>query len=252
MDTKIELGDHVWRTNLAKPLDISIPLREGAESPNCFYAPLMRIEPVIAGDFIGDTDRGGLLNFKNVILNPHGNGTHTECYGHITSTQDSLQDCLKRYHFLAALVTVYPTRMENGDRVITRSQLEALKPPVGTEALIVRTMPNTEDKMIRQWSGSNPPYLSHEAASLMVAWGVLHLLIDLPSVDREEDEGALSAHRAFWGFPDAIRREATITEMIYVPDFITDGSYLLNIQVTSIVLDVSPSKPVLYPLKVCP
>jgi hypothetical protein len=40
------------------------------------------------------------------------------------------------------------------------------------------------------------------------------------------------------------RLEATITEMIYVPDNVADGSYLLNLQIAS--NDASPSKPVLY------
>jgi hypothetical protein len=41
------------------------------------------------------------------------------------------------------------------------------------------------------------------------------------------------------------RLEATITEMIYVPDNV-DGSYLLNLQIASFENDASPSKPVLY------
>jgi len=56
------------------------------------------------------------------------------------------------------------------------------------------------------------------------------------------------AHRAFWQFPDAIRDTATITELVYVPDSIADGLYLLNIQIASFELDASPSKPVLYRL----
>ena len=75
---------------------------------------------------------------------------------------------------------------------------------------------------------------------------VQHLLLDLPSVDREEDAGQLLAHHAFWQYPAQPRREATITELIFVPDEVADGLYLLNIQITSLELDASPSKPVLY------
>ena len=75
-----------------------------------------------------------------------------------------------------------------------------------------------------------------------------HLLLDLPSVDREEDAGQLLAHHAFWQYPAQPRREATITELIFVPNEIADGLYLLNIQITSLELDASPSKPVLYAL----
>ena len=48
-----------YRANLSKPLDIAIPLREGLETVNCFYAPPMETAPVVAGDFVGSTARGG-------------------------------------------------------------------------------------------------------------------------------------------------------------------------------------------------
>ena len=78
--------------------------------------------------------------------------------------------------------------------------------------------------------------------------GVRHLLIDLPSVDREEDGGELQAHKAFWNYPTEDRLDCTITELIYVANEIPDGFYILNIQIIPFELDVSPSKPVIYPL----
>ena len=96
------------------------------------------------------------------------------------------------------------------------------------------------------------PAFAPETVALLADRGVEHLLLDLPSVDREEDGGALAAHRAFWRYPDAVRDRATITEMVFVPDELPDGLYLLNLQVLSLVLDASPSRPVLYPLLPCP
>ena len=81
------------------------------------------------------------------------------------------------------------------------------------------------------------------------------MLIDLPSVDREEDEGKLLAHKAFWNVKDVqnlnadARTDCTITEMIFVSDFIEDGTYLLNLQIASFENDASPSKPVLYKIE---
>jgi hypothetical protein len=68
-------------------------------------------------------------------------------------------------------------------------------------------------------------------------------------VDREEDEGNLEAHHAFWNYPNAPRLDATITEFIYVKDEIRDGLYFLNLQIASFESDASPSKPVLYAIK---
>jgi arylformamidase len=251
MRVHLDIGGQHYRADLQRPFSIAIPLTPDGPGPNAFYAPACRAEPVRAGQFIGDTRQGGAVNFKNVFLNPHGNGTHTECVGHISREPFAIRDCLRTFHFPARLLTVLPQRRDDGDRVITAEQLaDALQP--GWTALVLRTQPNDEDKLVRQWSGTNPPYLDAEAARLLVGAGVEHLLLDLPSVDREEDGGLLAAHHAFWRYPDAIRTAATITEMVFVPDAIPDGKYLLNLQIASFVLDVSPSLPVLYPMEVCP
>jgi hypothetical protein len=42
------------------------------------------------------------------------------------------------------------------------------------------------------------------------------------------------------------RYSATITELIYVPDGVEDGLYLLNLQVPNLRTDAVPSRPVLY------
>ena len=209
----------------------------------------METFPVIAGDFIGSTEQGGVVNFLNVRLNPHGNGTHTECVGHIAKEKYTINQSLLNFHFPVKLVSVYPTKLENGDRVILKAQMEELLKEHEIEALIIRTLPNDDGKLTRHYSGINPPYMHHEAIEYIVDCGINHLLLDLPSVDREEDEGKLLSHKAFWQFPDKVRKNATITELIYVDNVIKDGFYLLNIQIASFEIDVSPSKPVLYRLK---
>ena len=73
-----------------------------------------------------------------------------------------------------------------------------------------------------------------------------HFLIDLPSVDRENDKGKLAFHHAFWHVPENPNHSKTITEFIFVPESCLDGEYLLNLQVAPIENDASPSRPVLY------
>jgi kynurenine formamidase len=238
-----------YSANLQAPIDLSIPLRSGAENPNCFWAPMPEFTPVVAGDFVGSTAQGGVVNFFNVRLNPHGNGTHTECVGHIARERYVLHACLQQHHFLAKVVSVYPQKTDDGDRVIFRETLESVLQPGEADALVIRTLPNETDKMRVNWSGSNPPYLHHEALALLADYGIEHLLVDLPSVDREEDGGRLLGHKAFWRYPDAVRTHCTITELIFVPHRVRDGFYLLNLQTTSLDLDASPSKPVLYPIE---
>ena len=250
MKIQIQYSGRFFLADLSMPLDISIPLVPDSEQQvNCFYAPFFEAEPVRAGEFIGSVKEGGPVNFLNVRLNPHGNGTHTECIGHISATPYALPDSLQQTHFLAKLISVYPQRKNNGDRVITRSQLESLyQAEEGIRSIIIRTLPNDDSKCRRFYSGQNPPYVDPEAIVFLVESGIDHLFIDLPSIDKEEDGGRLSAHRAFWHYPEQPRNFATITELVYVPETIQDGLFLVNLQITAMRIDVSPSRPILFNL----
>lgn len=246
MQILIDYRGNQYQVELGTPMDISIPLVPGSDSPNCFWAPLFEVSPVKSGDWIGDVNQGGGVNFKNVKINPHGNGTHTECVGHISSEQISINQVLKDFHYVAKVVSVYPQTMGNQDKMITLDQMRELLEGDVPPALILRTLPNDPEKKRRVYSGTNPPYIAPEAVKYLVDQGVKHFLIDLPSVDREEDEGKLLAHKAFWNYPEKIDTEKTISELIFVDNNIKDGIYLLNLQIASFELDVSPSKPVLY------
>jgi arylformamidase len=121
---------------------------------------------------------------------------------------------------------------------------------------VVRTLPNPPAKRHRDYSGQNAPYLSRPAAQLLVERGIEHLVIDLPSIDREHDEGRLTAHRIFFGIPpgatqlkSVARAQATVTELAYVPDCVRDGPYLLELQVPALSGDAVPSRPLLYALQ---
>jgi len=248
--TTITYKEKGYNIDLNNPLDISIPLKSGRPEPNCFYAPLYEAKPLKAGDFIGSTKAGSPVNFFNIKINPHGNGTHTECVGHISKEEYRLRDCLKSFHCMAYVFSVLPTLLENGDRLIMRRSLEMLIDPSLDlpEAFIVRTLPNDLEKMQRNYSGTNPCYFEPSAIEFLNHRGVNHLLTDLPSVDREEDQGALLSHKAFWNYPKKMLKHKTITELIFVKEEIEDGLYFLNIMVGNYDIDVSPSRPILYRL----
>lgn len=250
-----------YQIDLSKPIDISIPLTNTDENPIAWYIEKPVIEPVVFGDWIGKVSEGkSSTNFNNIFFNPHGHGTHTECLGHITNDFYSINQTLKQFFFFAKLITVQPEKIGD-DLVITKEHistslnmtnastlLNATKP----EAIIIRTIPNQQNKKSRKYSNTNPPYLSEEAAIFIRESEIQHLLIDLPSVDKEHDEGKLLAHKAFWNVKDTVnlnsdaRSNATITEMIFVSDEIQDGDYILNLQIASFENDASPSKPILY------
>ncbi|MDR0228943.1 MAG: cyclase family protein [Flavobacteriaceae bacterium] len=256
MKATITYQDKNYTINLNQPIDISIPLINTTDNPIAWYLDTPVIEPVTMGDWVGKVSAGqSSTNFNNIVFNPHAHGTHTECLGHITNDFYSINDTLKTYMFLAQVVSVVPELQDNGDAVITLKQVEELWKNNKQQAFVIRTLPNALSKKSMKYSHTNPPFLAHEAASFLREKGIDHLLIDLPSVDKEKDEGKLLAHKAFWNVKnvtqlnDDARLQATITEMIYVEDNVADGLYFLNIQVASFVNDASPSKPILYKIE---
>lgn len=235
-----------YKADLDKPIDISIPMRASEQSVRAWYVDPIRIEPVRMGDWVGDVKQGGSVNFRNIFFNPHGHGTHTECVGHISKEDYSVNQLLKKFFFIAELVTVLPAEQGNGDFVITKMMLEDVLGDKRPEAIVIRTLSNPPSKQINNYSSTNPPYLDAEAMQFVVDCGIEHLLIDMPSVDKEVDGGQLAAHRIFWNYPADTQPHRTITEMIYVPNEIYDGTYLLNLVLAPFENDASPSKPVLY------
>lgn len=245
MKTTVKLKNKIYTIDLSKPLDISISICGSAENVNAWYVSAPEIKPVVDGNYIGSVSKGASTNFNSIFFNPHAHGTHTECVGHITKEFHSVNQYLNNFFFMAKVITIAPGKVDN-DFVISKKQIqnELIKP--APEALIIRTIPNTNNKYTNQYSHTNPPYLLEEAAIFLRDSGVKHLLIDLPSVDKEKDKGELLAHKAFWNFSGELRMDATITELIYVPNQIEDGNYFLNLQVAPFENDASPSRPVLY------
>jgi len=257
--------------DLADPLSIAVPLDFCGPQPGFHGAPRAGSAPLRVAGFVGDSREGGSCNCEQVTLVPHCNGTHTECVGHLTDERVSIAETLRGGMHLALLVSVRPveaTATEEGsdpapaagDRLVTAAALAAglaahatLRP----QALVVRTLPNGAGRMSQQYAGPAPAaYLSREAAGWLVEQGIEHLVLDLPSADRADDHGRLTAHRRFFGLPpgsrrasEAARPRATITELAFVAPTLHDGWYLLDLQIPPFLSDAAPSRPVLYPVR---
>jgi arylformamidase len=241
----IQYNSEIYQIDLSLPLDISIPMRASKSNVNAWYLDAPKIDPVKFGDWVGNVEAGADVNFNNIYFNPHAHGTHTECVGHITKKVHSINENLKQFFFFAEVVTIPPENVK-GDFVISKKQLQFALGNKKRDAIIIRTMPNTKEKLSKQYSNTNPTYLLEDAAIYLKETGVKHLLIDVPSVDKEKDGGKLLAHNAFWNTKGKLRLDATITELIFVPNSIEDGTYFLNLQIAPFENDATPSKPVLY------
>lgn len=241
------LDQQTFEFDLSQGIDISTTF--GEDDIQAWYLDPMQIEPVRTEHFTGSVAEGGSVNFRNIAFNPHGHGTHTECYGHISKEQDVyLKDCLKSFYFPAYLTTplIITKMQEDGKEDHIVSQIEPL-PFKGIKAIILRTQ--KDGFQMGDYSNTNPCYMDAEIIPQLLDQGIEHLMIDQPSVDREEDGGALLAHHAFFGYPNEIRKNNTITELCKIAPEIQDGLYMVHISIFNMANDAVPSKITLYPLK---
>ncbi|WP_115461080.1 cyclase family protein [Winogradskyella aurantiaca] len=246
MIASIQYNSRKLIIDLSQPLDISMPLKAKASNVNAWYIGPPKITPVVMDGHTISVLEGASVNFNQISFNPHAHGTHTETAGHITKKVHSINKNLKQFFFLAEVITVVPEKQEE-DYVISKKQLQFALGNKKRDALVVRTLPNTrKDKHSRQYSSTNWPYFTEEAAVYLKEKGIKHWLVDMPSVDKERDDGELLCHHAFWDTSGKLRLDATITEMIYVSNKIDDGTYFLNLQIAPFENDASPSKPILY------
>ncbi len=244
MKTTLEINDTAYNIDLTMPIDISLAVQHNA-GVGAWYIDQPKITHVEVDGYVGNVKLGGSTNFNDVLFNPHSHGTHTECIGHITEDFHSVNKALDKSFYTSQLISVTP-EVRDGDKVITAAMFKKLK---DVETVVIRTMPNTDAKKSTNYSNTNPPYLMEEVMVRFRESGIKHVLIDLPSVDKERDNGALLAHKAFWDFSGKQRLKATITELIYVPTDVPDGDYILDLQVAPIENDAAPSRPILYAIK---
>jgi kynurenine formamidase len=264
----VEIAGRPWRVS-TRGHDLSIPLHFDAPQPVFFGAQAASEQPLVAGSFTGQVERGASCNCSMFTLTPHCNGTHTECVGHITRERLSVRDAAGDHLSAAVLISIAPQAADSTadscdpvprstDRLITRAALEAALAPYEPgqyQGLVVRTLPNDASRQHRNYdTGPSSAYFTTDAMRWIVQYGIRTLVVDLPSVDRS-DANRLTAHRIFWGLPAgstsaaaATRGDATITELAYIDDSIQDGQYLLNLQVAPFVADAAPSRPILLPL----
>jgi len=269
LKARIRNGADELEVDLSHPVDLSLRLEFHGEQPRHFGAPPASAHPYAVPGFSGSVASGASCNCEVLTLIPHCNGTHTECVAHLTREPLDAYRVVPTGLLPALLLSVTPesaAAVREGsvpapqaqDELITRRALIRAWPahaPFAARALVIRTLPNGPEKRTRDYSRATPPYLTREAAELLSERGVLHLIVDVPSIDRAHDEGRLTAHRVFFGLPPgstalaaAQRAAATVTELAYVPESLPDGAYFLELQVPPLAGDAVPSRPLLYPL----
>lgn len=281
MKLTLEIGDNDYAVGLPGH-SIAIGMDFDGPQPNTYGVAGATAKAYEYDGWVGDVRRGGSCNFDTYTFTPHCNGTHTECIGHLTADRVRVHEQVKDALIPATLISVdprpageskdsYDPGFGEGDRVIDKALLEAAIQAFNTitrgnqgqgndrsfsQALVIRTLPNDPSKQGRDYMKTPPAFFTLEAMEYIRSLGTRHLLVDLPSVDRLFDEGKLSTHHLYWEIStdgtdqlEGERMFRTITEMVFIPDAIRDGQYLLNLQIAPFLSDAAPSRPVLFDLK---
>lgn len=255
MKVKTTINYEIYEADLDKPVDLSLPTRT-KNSFTAWYVEPATIVPVKGEGFIGSVREGGGVNFFDMNINPHGNTTHTECVGHISKEKEDVNSVVSKFHFKSQIITLKPKILtkdlskwkRKNDLVFDKETIEKSLVK-GVEAVILRTQMDYDSLFNKQYNNTNWPYLLPDLTSFLRNSGVKHLLIDQPSIDREQDGGELLSHKAFWDYPNSKDLERTITEFIAVPPKIKDGLFLLNLSFANFCNDASPSRPVVFKLE---
>ncbi len=233
-------------------------------SLSVYGAPQALSEPLSVGNFTGSVHSGASCNCHRVSLTPHCNGTHTEGVAHLTADGAPPSRWVPIEPLRAILLTVPIERVQSGaalkessspapqvgDELVTRNALCSAWTQSLRKAPLVLLLRTTGGRNGLE----NPPYLTAEAASEVVARGIEHLLVELPSVDRTDDQGKLTAHRIFFGLPaearsaqQATRAHCSITELAQIPNQIPDGPCAVQLQLAPWTGDAVPSRPLWLP-----
>lgn len=253
MKARLECGNGFLAVDFSRGRSLAIELDPGGRHPCFFSDSTVKSEPLRLGGFIGDMSAGGSCNADVIQFSAHSHGTHTECIGHIRHDQESVTQTIDQQLTLLRLISIGPETLASGG-LIPPEALDGIERFDGG-ALAVRTLPNEDTKQWRNYRQSPEfPVFSPQAMRLLGGSTLMHLLVDTPSLDRADSQG-LENHATWWGLdpdtragvPEPARR--SITEMIYVPDDIPDGDYLLELQLAPIVSDAVPSRPVIYPIE---
>jgi len=271
MKITAEIGDVLYRVDIESGMDISVPLNFDGAQPNLYDVPTASARAFKDRSFTGDTREGGSCNFSEIRLVPHCNGTHTECIGHLTDERLNIVDLLNESLLPCVLASVSPVAASDTaetaldslspeNLVITRQDIETHLRRVPVEfrgCLVVRTFPNHQSKQTQRYGSGGAAFFSRAAIRALLEHNVRHLVTDLPSIDPLDDGGKMFAHRIFWGIDDGVHEitersdvHRTITELVYIPDSVPDGQYLLNLQIAPFYGDATPSRPILYPVEI--
>ena len=241
--------------DMDKGFDLSIPNCFNSKNPSFFNSKNPKLSYLSQPGFKASIAEGGSCNVPSIELDIHSTGTHTECVGHIRNTNTFINEVCPKSLISSTLITVSPdgggdchenyhAQYNKNDLLITQKSLSKAIDGRGEylDALIIRTLPNTPEKKTRNYDEHPASFFSNDAITYLLDMGVKHLLVDLPSIDKANDNGLLGNHHLFF------KGGETVSELLYIDKKLKDGHGFLFISIPNWVLDSAPSRPIFYPI----
>jgi len=241
----------VYDIDMDKGIDLSIENNFSGNAPIFYGSEQPKAIPQRYGDFIGDLKTGGSCNVPVISCNIHCTGTHTECISHVLDSKVRIPDKCPKGLIPAYVITVQPEssnyiedlyHCDISDHFVISKRSIKQKILKSYQALVIRTLPNDKSKLTRNYDEHPAPFFTNDATDYICELGVQHLLVDIPSIDKSDDGGMLGNHRSFF------KKGDTISELLFIPDSLSDGFGFLQIQIPSWSLDSAPSRPIFFPI----
>jgi kynurenine formamidase len=248
--TSVNYNGRIYNILESQGLDLSIKNKFDNENPTFFHSNQSSIKIVQSENFVGDIYKGGSCNANIASVDIHCSGTHTECIAHISKVSEKIVDFCPKGFIPTQLITVDLKKIADtnetyyastiSDLVITKKSIkEKIEDKI--DSLIIRTLPNSKDKLSQNYDKYPAPFLTTEAVEFINELSVLHLLVDIPSIDKANDNGVLGNHHSFF------KKGKTVSELLYIDNSIKDSFGFLQIQIPNWNLDAAPSRPIFFP-----
>lgn len=243
----LNIGDTIYRLTTPHSCSREIIPRDNFMS-QAFYLPNFQVAPVQLDGFIGDTDRGGSCNVNQISFTPH-NLTHIETAAHIIKSGPTVKDIpIQTMHGICQVIDL--SDAEFPDNYIHPDHIKSQLLDHSIQILAIKT-PASIIPADHDFSGTDPlslhpttgKYLSEHHPDIKL------LIVDLPSVDQEDDGGKLLAHRYFLEIEgNSTSKRKAIIELAYFSEIKSSGRYYAIITPARVDLDAMITDVVLFDL----
>ena len=254
-----------YQLNTDKTFDISIPYHFNKKQPNFYNVKPGTSSPLKENKKSYTVKSGASCNVFEISMNIHCTGTHTEFVGHLLNDPGNIGKIVNEIFIPSLLISINPIpfanskdsyhcNVEDNELIIDKELIKASEKFIlkyKPKALIIRSYPNPNKKKYFNYQENIAPFFTNNALKYLSSIEIKHLVVDIPSIDRMDDDGLLGNHRLFWNYGREINEELnehsekTITEMTFIPNNIKDGFFFLNLQIPHFVSDAAPSRPLL-------